>query len=140
MHATLRQAFGAGRVVKTYLAIVDGRPVSRECDAPLVQRGKKVAIDHTDGLAAYTAFQVVDATATHALVRCSAHTGRMHQVRVHLATVGSPITGDTLYGGSAHPDGFFLHAASIALPDLPPIEAPIPDGFAATVAALGLKA
>ena len=138
-HALLRQAFGGGRVVKTYLAIVDNRPVSRECDAPLAQRGKRVAVDHTDGLAAHTAFEVVHASATHALVRCTAHTGRMHQVRVHLATVGSPILGDTLYGGSSHADGFFLHAASITLPELAPIEAPLPERFSAALAALEMS-
>jgi len=141
-YRALRDAFGAGTVVKTYLAIVDERPVSRECDAPLVQRGKRVVIDHTDGLAAYTAFEVERASPTHALVRCTAQTGRMHQVRAHLANVGSPIAGDFLYGGSAvagH-DGFFLHAATLALPLAEPVsvEAPLPERFVAALAACGL--
>src|SRR5690606_9440809 len=45
----LRAAFGDGRVEKQYLAITDARPVSRDCDAPLVQRGDHVRVDHTDG-------------------------------------------------------------------------------------------
>ena len=79
----------------------------------------------------------------HALVRCTARTGRMHQVRAHLAYAGAPITGDTLYGGAelAGEDGFFLHAARIELP-LPggPLvaEAPEPERFARARAALGL--
>jgi 23S rRNA pseudouridine1911/1915/1917 synthase len=142
-HRALRDAFGAGLVDKQYLAITDGRPVSRDCDAPLAQRGKKVAVDQTDGLAAYTSFTVERATDTHALVRCSAQTGRMHQVRAHLAYVGAPITGDTLYGGQplAGDDGFFLHAARIALPlagEQLAIEAPIPERFAKALAACGL--
>lgn len=140
-YRALRDAFGAGLVAKTYLALTDGRPVARECDAPLAQRGKRVAVDHTDGLAAYTSFEVERATSTHALVRCSAQTGRMHQVRAHLAHVGSPITGDTLYGGAALPghDGFFLHAATLAIPaqDLA-VQAPLPPRFAAALAACGL--
>jgi 23S rRNA-/tRNA-specific pseudouridylate synthase len=142
-YRALRDAFGAGLVDKQYLAITDARPVSRECDAPLVQRGKRVIVDHTDGLAAYTAFTVERATEHHALVRCSAQTGRMHQVRAHLAHVGSPITGDTLYGGAplAGDDGFFLHAARIALPlagEQLAIEAPLPDRFAKALVACGL--
>jgi len=138
-YARLREAFGAGQIEKHYLAITDNRPVSRECDAPLVQRGNHVAVDHTDGLAAYTQFLVEHATATHALVRCIARTGRMHQVRAHLAHVGSPITGDSLYGGAALPghDGFFLHAARVTLPETT-IEAPLPARFSAALQAVGL--
>lgn len=139
----LRAAFGQGRVEKVYLAIVDQRPVSRECDAPLVQRGDHVRVDHTDGLAAYTQFEVQNATATHALVRCIAQTGRMHQVRAHLAHVGSPIAGDTLYKGAPVPghDGFFLHAASLKIPvgsTQLSVEAPLPARFSAALSALGL--
>jgi len=139
-YRTLREAFGGGLVSKTYLAITEARPVSRECDAPLVQRGKKVAVDHTDGLAAYTAFEVVSASPTHALVRCTAQTGRMHQVRAHLAHVGSPIAGDTLYG-AAESDGFYLHAATIKIPLAEPLEvtAPLPDRFTAALAKFGLS-
>ncbi|HEU0032087.1 MAG TPA: RluA family pseudouridine synthase [Kofleriaceae bacterium] len=150
-YRALRDAFAAGLVGKTYLAITDGRPVSRECDAPLVQRGKRVVVDYTDGLAAFTTFVVERASDTHALVRCTAQTGRMHQVRAHLANVGAPITGDTLYGGTAlaGDPGFFLHAATITLPStttLPldgaplTITAPLPSRFAAALAAVGLSA
>jgi 23S rRNA-/tRNA-specific pseudouridylate synthase len=69
----------------------------------------------------------------------------MHQVRAHLAYAGAPITGDALYGGAPLPgfDGFFLHAARIALP-LPgepaPLvaEAPEPERFARARAGCGL--
>jgi len=139
-YTQLRADFGSGQVEKVYLALTVARPVSRESDAPLVQRGNHVAVDHTDGLAAYTQFAVDRATDKHALVRCIARTGRMHQVRAHLAHVGSPIAGDTLYGGAALPEhpGFFLHAASVALPDGPLIEAPLPARFSAALAAVGL--
>lgn len=136
----LRAAFGAGMVVKHYLAITDGRPVARECDAPLAQRGKRSVVDVADGLPAYTEITVERTLPRHALVRCIARTGRMHQVRAHLAHVGAPLTGDALYGGAPLPghDGFFLHAARVALPlgrEQLVIEAPIPERFAAALAA-----
>ena len=142
-YRALREAFGAGGITKEYLALTDARPVSRECDAPLAQRGDHVAVDHADGLAAHTAFTVERATADHALVRCSAHTGRMHQVRAHLAHVGAPIAGDTRYGGRplAGHDGFFLHAAKLTLVfggETLAIEAPLPARFVAALAACGL--
>ena len=142
-YLALRDAFGGGQVTKDYLALVDDRPVSRDCDAPLAQRGDHVAVDHTEGLAAHTAFTVERATATHALVRCIAHTGRMHQVRAHLAHVGSPIAGDTRYGGKpiAGHDGFFLHAAKLVAivgGETIAIEAPLPARFEAALAASGL--
>lgn len=139
-HRALREAFGAGLVHKDYLALVENRPVSRECDAPLVQRGRRVIVDHTDGLAAYTAFTVERASTTHALVRCVAQTGRMHQVRAHLAHVGAPIVGDELYGGQPLVgfEGFFLHASRIKLPDATTVEAPMPERFLAAIKALEL--
>ncbi|MDB4956581.1 MAG: pseudouridine synthase, RluA family [Myxococcales bacterium] len=142
-YRALREAFGKGLVEKEYLAITDGRPVSRECDAPLEQRGNHVAVDNTNGLAAHTIFEVDKATEAHALVRCSAQTGRMHQVRAHLAHCGSPITGDTLYKGRplAGFEGFFLHASKIKFPlagETIEIAAPLPERFAKALAAAGL--
>jgi 23S rRNA pseudouridine1911/1915/1917 synthase len=142
-YRALRDAFGSGVVSKTYLAIVENRPVSRECDAPLAQRGKRVAVDHTDGLAAYTQFEVISASASHALVRCLAQTGRMHQVRAHLAHVGAPLAGDTLYGGTGA-GGFYLHAAAIRIPHATAlqgaiaVDAPPPERFTAALAGFGL--
>ena len=142
-HRALRAAFGAGMVVKHYLAITDGRPVARECDAPLAQRGKRAVVDLAEGLPAYTEMTVEHTLPGHALVRCIARTGRMHQVRAHLAHVGAPLTGDALYGGAPLPghDGFFLHAERVALPlggEPLVVAAPIPDRFARALAACGL--
>jgi 23S rRNA pseudouridine1911/1915/1917 synthase len=140
----MREAFGQRKVHKEYLAITEGLPVSREMEVPLAQRGNHVVIDHTDGLSAHTLFTVLESTGTHALVRCFAETGRMHQVRAHLAFANAPLAGDTLYKGSpveAHP-GFFLHAHKVVVPnpdgDVEMI-APIPARFAAAATALGLK-
>jgi len=142
-HRALRAAFGAGMVVKHYLAITDGRPVARECDAPLAQRGKRAVVDLAEGLPAYTEIAVDRTLPGHALVRCIARTGRMHQVRAHLAYVGAPLTGDALYGGAplAGHDGFFLHAERVALPlggEPLVIAAPVPDRFTRALAACGV--
>lgn len=144
-YSALRGAFRAGHIAKTYFALVDGRPVASECDAPLAQRGDHVVVDHTSGLYAHTAFVVERATSSHALVRCTAQTGRMHQIRAHLAHVGSPIAGDARYGGkpiSDHP-GFFLHAATLSANwnnQSLVVIAPIPDRFTRALAAVGLSA
>ncbi len=142
-YRALRDAFGQGLVDKEYVAITDARPVSRDSDAPLAQRGDHVRVDHTDGLPAYTSFNVERATADHALVRCTAQTGRMHQVRAHLAHVGSPIAGDTLYGGKplGALEGFFLHAARIGFPlgtEKVVIDAPMPTRFREALVLAGL--
>ncbi len=143
MYHALRDAFSAGQVSKHYLAITDGHPVARECDAPLAQRGRRVAVDVAEGLPAYTEIAIERTSPDHALVRCIAQTGRMHQVRAHLAHAGAPITGDTLYGGAPLPghDGFFLHAVSITLPlrtDKLVVEAPVPERFTAALVACAL--
>ncbi len=139
-HRALRAAFGAGMVIKHYLAITDGRPVARECDAPLAQRGRRAVVDLAEGLPAYTEIAALRTLPEHALVRCVARTGRMHQVRAHLAHVGAPLTGDALYGGAPLPghDGFFLHAERVALPlggEPLVVEAPVPERFARALAA-----
>jgi 23S rRNA pseudouridine1911/1915/1917 synthase len=142
-YRALREAFHTGAVAKDYLAICDGRPVSRDSDAPLAQRGDHVRVDYSDGLPAETTFTVEHATAKHALVRCRARTGRMHQVRAHLAHVAAPIAGDALYGGAPVPghDGFFLHGSSLALTiggEALTITAPVPARFASVAELLEL--
>lgn len=139
----LRGAFAGGRVEKQYLALTEAAPISRGCDEPLAQRGKKVVVDHTDGLDASTTWEIVRALGERRLVRCHAITGRMHQIRVHLATCGAPIVGDGLYGGGPFPGlvDFFLHAETVRFPDrkgaLVTVEAPLPPDRRAVLAALG---
>jgi 23S rRNA pseudouridine1911/1915/1917 synthase len=50
------------------------------------------------GLEAWTEVHVVEERSGYALVRCELHTGRQHQIRVHLAALGFPVVGDKLYG------------------------------------------
>jgi len=130
---SLRGALRAGTVTKQYLALVQGHAVDGGSDAPLTQRGKRVVLDHAGGLPAETRWQVVERLPAHTLLRVTATTGRMHQVRAHLAAAGTPVAGDALYGGQPLPGlvGHFLHAARVELrhPDGGAplvIEAPLP--------------
>jgi len=103
-------------VQKQYLALVFGWPEWTECevDAPILRLGEvaesKVWLQravHRDGATARTKFEVLDRRESErgkfALVRAWPETGRTHQIRVHLAHIGSPVLGDKIYArGSDH--------------------------------------
>ena len=119
----VRRAFGAGQVRKLYLALVAGLPIpATTCDLPIVNRGRRSAVDllHChDALPAWTRWRTASRHGRFTLLACIARTGRRHQIRVHLAHAGLPIVGDALYGGPPAPiplAGHFLHAHTISLP------------------------
>ena len=100
----VKEAFKARACVKTYWAIVRGRPEWEEVtvDAPLGPDTEspvrlKQAV-RPDGAAALTEVRVLRRLAAHTLVSCRPRTGRTHQIRVHLEHLGLPILGDRLYG------------------------------------------
>lgn len=147
----LRDTFSDGLVLKTYLAVTVGRPAGTSCSSSLAQRGRRAVIDEQDGLNAHTDVDVLSSNGELSLVRCTAQTGRMHQVRAHLAILRSPIVGDALYGAApvASLDGvlaegrFLLHAESVSLPfgkEKLVVRAPISDELKAVLAKAGLKA
>ncbi len=90
--------------------------------SPKSARAKWGAVGEAEGSPAQTAFTVIGAYPLALLVRCEPHTGRTHQIRVHLSGLGAPILGDTLYGGpETLTDGFplprvMLHAAELSFP------------------------
>ena len=113
----LRDRFGRGEVVKEYLALVGPGAVPGSTDATLGQSGGRAVVGTPDAREARTSWTVVAASPTATLLRCLAHTGRMHQIRAHLAHIGFPIVGDSLYGGGpAMPPliEFFLHASRLS--------------------------
>lgn len=91
-------------IAKTYLAIVVGVPVDGTIDLPLELdaesplRVKMRVADANGGQRASTGVTVLETRGAYSLVRLSLHTGRQHQIRVHLAAVGCPVVGDKLYG------------------------------------------
>ncbi len=115
-HATARRfsmAMERRAFAKEYLALVWGWPTEDtfEIDAPLLRQGLVAASPvylkqtvHPDGAAAVTRFAVVERFWRNgerfSVVRALPETGRMHQIRVHLAHLGHPIIGDKLYGPS----------------------------------------
>jgi 23S rRNA pseudouridine1911/1915/1917 synthase len=101
----LKQAFARRAVDKTYLALCHGlpSPPEGEIDRPLKLTGGRTKLlmeVAPDGLPALTRYRVVQRFAAHALVAASPRTGRQHQIRVHLASIGHPIVGDKIYRAS----------------------------------------
>ncbi len=100
-HAALEGAFRRREVRKRYRAIIHGAPSddAGEIDAPIgrhpVER-KKMAI-RRGGRSSQTRFEVVERYRGAAMVRVFPHTGRTHQIRVHLASIGHPIVADPVY-------------------------------------------
>jgi 23S rRNA pseudouridine1911/1915/1917 synthase len=99
----LKNAFETRRMHKSYLAIVRGE-VAREqssIDLPLARarEGLHILMEvRPDGLAAVTEYRVRARAQGHTLLELFPHTGRQHQLRVHLSAIGHPIVGDKLYG------------------------------------------
>lgn len=87
---------------KIYLAITWGVPPEGIVDRALMPDPSplrvKMRVTDEGGLAARTRFSTLATAGNYALVRCELFTGRQHQIRVHLATLGTPVVGDKLYG------------------------------------------
>jgi 23S rRNA pseudouridine1911/1915/1917 synthase len=99
-----RRAARAVNISKTYLAVTWGvppeglidSPVEPDVDNPL--RVKMRIAKPGQGMHALTEVKILEKRGGYCLVACELHTGRQHQIRLHLASVGAPIVGDKLYG------------------------------------------
>ncbi len=98
---------------------------------------KKMAAGVKNGKHAVTNYRVLQRFAGHTLIECQLETGRTHQIRVHMASIGHPILGDTVYGSSRNPyhlEGQALHARVLGLVHpvsgaYVEVEAPLPEYF-----------
>lgn len=135
---SLRAQFKARTVGKRYVALVEGMPETPDgvIDAPIgrdPKRRKRMAVVH-DGREAVTEFRVVELFANFSLLDVFPKTGRTHQIRLHLAFIGHPVVGDTVYGRRKQPftlKRHFLHAAAITFAhpvsgEPVTVEAPLP--------------
>lgn len=106
----LKKQFAARTVHKVYLAIVRGvidGPRTIELPMRRATSGLHMCMEvHPDGVEARTECEVLERRGDRTLVRLTPHTGRQHQLRVHMAAIGHPILGDKLYGPGAQ--DFFL--------------------------------
>lgn len=88
-------------VNKVYHAVADGRHDLHDLviDKAILKQNDGTARISPKGKDAQTSFSTLRIFTQHSLIECRPVTGRMHQIRVHLASVGAPITGDEIYGG-----------------------------------------
>jgi 23S rRNA pseudouridine1911/1915/1917 synthase len=163
-HRALVRQFAGRTVEKEYLALVLGVPAraAGEVDAPIgrdpVHR-QKMSVRAPRGREARSSWRIEERFDGAALLRVRIHTGRTHQIRVHLASVGHPVAGDAVYGGTRTPssrraasreallslDRPALHAARLAFThpasgDRLSFEAPLPAELLAVLERLRVSA
>ena len=157
-HKKLSMAFESREIKKRYIAVVHGRPLWKEtvCDLPLVPDGNKkhlTIIDKYQGKKSLTRFRLLGSAGNYSIVEAIPETGRTHQIRVHLASLGHSIVCDEFYGHtkpvflSAMKPGWRgdrkeerpllsrlgLHAAELILPGNLVLKAPLSRDMAALV-------
>lgn len=141
-HLSLAEQIKAHSCRREYKAVVRGAPKEEKgvIDAPIgrsLKDRKKQAVFGSSPRDAVTHYEVLETYPSYSLVRCVLETGRTHQIRVHMAYIGHPVAGDTVYGGAGNDrpsGGQCLHAATIGFihpstGEEMTFTAPLPDYF-----------
>lgn len=102
IHHLMSEQQKRGEVHREYEAIVHGGVIEQSILAPIGRKETSIIEREvrTDGQFAHTDVHVVVSTGDYSHVRLKLHTGRTHQIRVHMGYIGHPLVGDGLYGGS----------------------------------------
>jgi 23S rRNA pseudouridine1911/1915/1917 synthase len=123
-HRWLQDQFRLRKVKKVYLALVDGHPPTPmgRIEAPIGRdpknRKKMAIVSAQKGRAAFSEYSTLESFPSFTLLEVKPETGRTHQIRVHLAFLGCPVVGDTVYGrrhSSLPLKRHFLHAARLSI-------------------------
>jgi 23S rRNA pseudouridine1911/1915/1917 synthase len=144
-HRRLQELVRRREVLREYFALVRGRPRSHagRIEAPIGRDRTdptRMSLDTAVPRDAVTHFELIELLPEHALLRVRLETGRTHQIRVHLAAIDLPVSGDPVYGipGDLGLERQFLHAAHLAF-DHPfsatkvDVESPLPDDLDAAL-------
>jgi len=117
IHDMLSRQLRENKLYKEYIALVEGKitepgevrvPIARECES-IIKRCVRA-----DGDEAFTEYRVIENGIDSTMLKLIPHTGRTHQLRVHMSHIGHPIVGDTMYKASAvEEDRHFLHCAKV---------------------------
>ena len=149
-HLSLAEQLQDHSLYREYAAVCVGtmREDSGTVSAPIARHPadrKRMAIDHLHGRAAVTHYTVLERFPGHTYLQCRLETGRTHQIRVHLASLGRPLLGDVVYGAhKPYPGlaGQCLHARRLTFThprtgNLTTVECPLPGWFQAVLTKLG---
>ena len=142
VHRDIAEQLKEHSIKRRYRAIVQGNLKEDEgtVEAPIgrhpVDR-KKMAVNYKNGKEAVTHYKVLERFGQYTYIECRLETGRTHQIRVHMASIGHPLLGDTVYGTAKNPwklQGQTLHAMVLGFRhpvtgEFMEFEAPLPEYF-----------
>lgn len=141
-HADVARQLKEHTITRRYRAIVHGLFAEEEgtIDTPIGRHPterKKMAAGVSNGRTAVTHYRILQRFEGYTYLECILETGRTHQIRVHMASIGHPLLGDEVYGNRKSPfklEGQTLHAMTLGLQHprdgrYLEIEAPLPDYF-----------
>ena len=141
-HQRIAEQLKEHSICRIYHAIVHGVIKGEEgtVDAPIGRHPtdrKKMSVNYKNGKSAITHYKVLQRFHNYTYIQCQLETGRTHQIRVHMASIGHPLLGDAVYGPSKCPyklQGQTLHAKTIGIRhprtgEYLEVDAPLPEYF-----------